>query len=161
MRDAGGSIVGIRTRNTTGEKRADTGSDGNGLFFGPDLSNRYLLIVEGPSDCATMIDCGFLSVIGRPSCRGGTDYIVRIVEQLKPDALLLIPDRDEAGLNGFADLASDIFNRRAIPALAIDAVVPPEKDAREWAKKNRDDLTRTIAKKLEAIKARSGGSNND
>lgn len=163
MRDAGGRVVGIRTRYADGKKRADTGSDGNGLFVGPDLTEEYLLICEGPTDTAALIDCGYLSVLGRPSCRGGNQYIIDILKRIQPKSILLIPDRDKAGMNGFADLAANFADSGIIPLHRIDAVLPPADapDARAWAQKNRKDLTKTIAEKLENIKARSGGSNHD
>lgn len=163
MRDAAGRIVGMRTRHTNGSKKADAGGDGNGLFLGPDLASDYLLVCEGPTDTAALIDCGYTSVLGRPSCRGGNRYTIEIIRRLSPAAVVLIPDRDDAGLSGFADLAAAIAESGAMPVERIDAVTPPPSvnDAREWAQKNRKHLCRTIAARIEIIKQRSGGSSND
>ena len=157
LRDGHGRIVGVRTRASQGAKRADTGSDGNGLIYGPDLASRYLLIAEGPTDATALADCGYLSVVGLPSCRAGTGYVIDLIRRLQPTLVLLIPDRDDAGLSGFADVAASIIDSGAIPLTRIDAVVPPPDapDARAWARKNREDLTKTIAESIARITTRS------
>lgn len=155
--DGHGRIVGIRTRASHGAKRADNGSDGSGLIYGPHLSSRYLLIAEGPTDTTALADCGYLSVVGLPSCRSGTCYIIDLIRRLRPAAIVLVPDRDDAGLSGFASVAGSIIDSGAIPLIRIDAVVPPTDatDARAWAKKNRKDLTKTIAESITRITSRS------
>ncbi len=163
MRDADGRVVGIRTRTTRGKKFADRHSDGNGLFIGPMVTSDYLIVVEGPTDTATMIDIGYQSAIGRPSCRGGTGYIIDIVRRLRPSAILLVPDRDQPGIDGATDLAARIVATDAIPPHRIDALLPPADatDARAWAQKNRDDLAGRIAARIEAIKSRTGDTRHD
>lgn len=160
MQAADGNVVGIRTRDANGKKRADAGSDGNGLFLGPDLCSEYLLICEGPTDTAALIDCGYLSVAGRPSCRGGSRYVIDIIERLQPTAIVLIPDNDQAGLSGFADLAAAIANAEVISIDHIDAITPPPgiSDVRDWAQKSREHLTGRIAATLENIKRRTEGN---
>jgi len=157
MRDGHGRIVGIRTRANSGSKRADTGSDGCGLIYGPDLSAGYLLVAEGPTDTTALADCGYMSVVGLPSCRSGTGYVIDLIRRLRPSAVLMIPDRDDAGLSGFADVAGAIIGSGAIPLIRIDAVVPPADapDARAWATKNRQDLTKTVAESIASITSRS------
>ena len=64
MLNDAGTVVGIRTRERGG-KRSVTGSDGNGVFFVPKMLNsKHLLICEGPTDVAALIDSGFGSSIG-------------------------------------------------------------------------------------------------
>jgi DNA primase len=160
MRNAEGRIVGVRTRAADNEKRSVSGSDGNGLFYVPDLLTAdHLLICEGPSDTAAMLDCGYGSTIGRPSCRLGNAYTIEIIERLKPSAVLLIPDRDQAGLTGFADLAAAIAKSGCIEMIRIDAITPPPgiSDAREWAKKSREHLRGRIAGSLDNITKRTEG----
>lgn len=161
--DGHGRIVGIRTRADHGPKRADTGSDGSGLIYGPDLSARYLLVAEGPTDTTALADCGYPSVVGLPSCRSGTRYIIDLIRRLRPSAVVLVPDRDDAGLSGFASVAGSIIDSGAIPLIRIDAVVPPHDapDARAWAKKNRQDLTKTMAESIARIKQRSNGGTTE
>ena len=164
MRNANGDCVGIRTRGIDNDKRSVFGSDGNGLFFAPgQLSNDSLIICEGPSDAAALVDCGFASTVGRPSCKLGNQYIVAILKRLRPKALLLIPDNDQAGLSGFSALANDIIQANAIPLIRLDALTPPKgtNDIRDWAQKNRKHLAGQVAGKLDQIKRRSGGPSND
>lgn len=163
MRNDAGDIVGIRTRDQDG-KRSVSGSDGNGLFFIPSmLSSDHLIICEGPTDMAALVDAGFGSAIGKPSCKLGDDYAVALIQRLRPAAVLLIPDRDAVGLQGFAALANKIVETEAMPMARIDAMTPPAplKDARQWLRKSRDHLVGRIAAKLEAIKTRNGDSNHD
>ena len=162
MRDATGVVVGIRTRSEDAKKSV-SGTDGNGLFFDADsLSSNYLLICEGPTDTAALFDCGFNSCVGRPSCRGGTEYIIKIIKRLQPKAVLLIPDNDQAGLSGFGELAAAIASAGNINLGRLDAITPPPgvNDIRQWAQKNRDHLTGRIAAKLKLIKQRTETSND-
>ena len=164
MRNADGRIVGIRTREVSGEKKTDAGSDGSGLFFVREkLSANDLLICEGPTDTAALVDAGFESVVGKPSCTLGDKYVVEIIRRLQPSVVLLIPDADQPGLEGFSNLANEILNTGAMPLERIDAVTPPPNvnDVREWAQKNRNHLAGRIAGKLEQIKQRTGGSSHD
>lgn len=164
MRNADGDIVGIRTREQDG-KRSVSGSDGNGLFFVPAmLSSDSLIVCEGPTDLAALVDAGFGSSVGKPSCKLGDKYVVEIIKRLQPKAVLLNPDADQHGLEGFSNLANEILNTGAMPLERIDALLPPKElnDVRKWLQKNRDHLAGRIAAKLEAIKQRSrGGSSND
>jgi hypothetical protein len=160
MRSASGVIVGIRTRYQDNSKKSLAGSDGNGLFFAPDyFTDDYLLICEGPTDAAALMDLGFKSVVGRPSCRLGNFYIIAIIRRLEPKVLLLIPDSDQAGLEGFADLAAEIADAGCIKLSRIDAITPPPEinDIRQWLQKNREHLAGCITAKLGEIKQRNNG----
>ena len=163
MRNATGDIVGIRTREKDG-KRSVSGSDGNALFFIPSmLSTVYLIVCEGPTDTAALIDAGFNSSVGKPSCKLGDDYVVEVLRKLKPAAVLLIPDSDSHGLEGFTVLANEILQSGVMPFERIDSLTPPRplNDVRQWLRKSREHLAGRIAAKLETIKQRSGGSSND
>jgi len=162
MRDAAGKCVGIRTRDIDHQKKAISGSDGNGLFFIPaKLSNGYLIICEGPTDAASLIDCGFGSTVGRPSCSGGNRHIVELLKRLQPSAVLLIPDSDDAGLAGFSLLANDILQSGAIPFSRLGSITPANgvNDIRDWAKKDREHLAGRVAAKLKNTKQRAEASN--
>ena len=155
MRNDAGDAVGIRTRHQDG-KRSVSGSDGHGLFFVPSmLESQYLIVCEGPTDTAAIIDAGFKSVVGKPSCKLGDGYVVGIVRKLKPRGVLLIPDRDPPGLEGFSILANEIL--RVMPFESLDSLVPPTplNDVRTWLQKNRDHLGGRIAAKIEDIKQRT------
>jgi phage/plasmid primase-like uncharacterized protein len=72
MRNANGKVVGIRLRRPDGRKVSVTGGH-EGLFIprGRDLyPGEPLLIAEGPTDTAALLDLNFMA-IGRPSCTGG------------------------------------------------------------------------------------------
>lgn len=162
MRNSAGDIVGIRTREKDGKKSV-SGSDGNGLFFIPSmLASDYLIVCEGPTDTAALVDAGFGSSVGKPSCRLGDSYVVALIGRLQPAAVLLTPDSDSQGLEGFSILANEILNKGVMPVETIDSLTPPKplKDVRQWLQKNRDHLGGRIAAKLEAIKQRTGGSSH-
>lgn len=154
MRNAAGDVVGTRTRERSG-KRSVSGSDGNGLFFIPSmLTADYLVVCEGPTDMAALVDAGFGSSIGKPSCKLGDSYVMEVIRQLRPAAVLLIPDSDAAGLQGFSILANEILQSGVMPFERIDSLTPPEplNDVRQWLQKNRNHLAGRIAAKLKAIK---------
>lgn len=158
MRNAAGQIVGIRTRRLSGQKRSVPGTDGNGLFFSPGkLVPEYLLVCEGPTDTAALIDVGFGSVVGKPSCRAGDSHLLRLVRHLRPKHLILIPDSDKAGLDGFGDLAvrllADGFNPNAMDHLHIPTGA---KDVRQWKKNGCEHLRQTLTAKLQKLTQSEG-----
>lgn len=119
-------VVGIRLRcPTTGRKWAVAGSRA-GLFIPRPLGESDPLIVtEGPTDCAAVLDVGF-EAIGRPSAFGYEDA-VRIVATARD--VVIVADQGEAGINGAKKLAEWI--KRATKSLKV--ILPPwRKDLREW-----------------------------
>ena len=138
MMTAAGLVVGLRTRTPGGSKRAVTGSRNALMFspswatdppFGPDL----LLVVEGPTDAAAGLAWGF-PTIGRSSAnvsRYERDELLKLVRRVRPNAVVFLSDRDEAGRTGAAALAAEV-NRRA-PGRSWVCLPPTgHKDAREW-----------------------------
>jgi len=126
-------VVGIRLRLSDGRKIAVRGSR-NGLFL-PDRLNgvhpdkNQLLICEGPSDTAALLDLGF-NAVGRPSCNGGGRLLVEFIKALVPKYVVIVADRDVPGEQGAASLAS-----RLVPyALSVRVIRPPIglKDGRAW-----------------------------
>jgi len=108
MRYPSGNVSGIRYRSRDGRKFTEPGSR-DGMFFRPDqLSAAYVILVEGASDAAAVIDLGFSSVMGRASCRGNVDQILTVCRRLRPKQILLIPDNDDPGIAGAEDLCSKI-----------------------------------------------------
>ena len=70
MTDAQGDVLGIRLRLRNGRKLSVRGSK-EGLFLPAGLEGgQQLLVAEGPTDTAALLDLGFAAV-GRPSCTGG------------------------------------------------------------------------------------------
>lgn len=144
MQDHPGSIVGIRVRNTVGDKWAVSGSR-NALFI-PSLTPDQFAdidewhIVEGPTDTAACLDLG-LWTIGRPSCsaavdmlcslmHGKTVYIVSNYDPTKrrPDGTTFHPGQDGAAI--LADQMERV-------AKDVRVIYPRRgaKDVREWVAK--------------------------
>jgi KaiC/GvpD/RAD55 family RecA-like ATPase len=135
MRDEHGRVIGLRTRNADGRKRAVKGS-ANGLFIPADLSARdTLYIVEGPTDTAAMIDCG-LSAIGRPSNNAGENLVVSYIREHTPAAVVIITDHDTRPRTAQATAAAaDRLATRLVPLVGEVRVMQPpapHKDVRAW-----------------------------
>lgn len=129
MRDASGAVVGIRLRKPDGRKLAVTGGR-EGLFLPGDLpEGGRLLVTEGPTDCAALLDLGF-SAIGRPSCTGGGKHLTELVTRLAPAEVVVVADSDAPGRRGAESLAVVLL--AYVPAVRI--IAPPDgvKDARAW-----------------------------
>jgi phage/plasmid primase-like uncharacterized protein len=129
MRDASGNVVGIRLRTSDGRKFAVKGSR-DGLFIPTRLPNgERLLIAEGPTDTAALLDLGF-AVVGRPNCSGGAGLIVELVKRWKTHDVVIVADGDTPGRRGAEDLASIL----AAYTSAVRVIAPPPgvKDARQW-----------------------------
>lgn len=129
MRSAAGRIIGIRRRLRSGRKLSvKNGREG---LFVPDGLGRpdVLMICEGPTDTAALLDLGF-DAIGRPSCTGGTRYIVGVIQLLAPRSIVIVADADEPGQCGGNALASAL----AVYCRDVRIITPPQpiKDARDW-----------------------------
>ena len=142
MTDANGILRGIRVRKRNGIKLAVTGSR-DGLFI-PDPQDDLdtldaldtssggvpsLLICEGPTDTAALLDLGF-DAVGRPSCRGGSALLVDLVRRRRPDEIVIVADGDGPGRRGAESLASVLV----VHTQAVRVIRPPRgiKDARAW-----------------------------
>jgi len=139
MRDSAGVVVGIRLRKRNGEKLAVRGGL-EGLFIPSGLDPAApLFIVEGPTDCAAVLDCG-LSAIGRPCCSGAVE-LTGIVAAGRP--VVIVADADDAGRRGAERLAAALIVR--CPDVRL--IFPPNgaKDIR--------DAVRSIADPCEALRA--------
>jgi hypothetical protein len=144
MRDGDDVIVGIRLRLWSGAKLSVKGSR-VGLFVPRGLNNApdRLLITEGESDCAALLDLGF-ETVGRPSCSSGGKHVVRLVQRVTPHEVVIVADNDDAGRDGARDLVAELRPHCS----RIRVVCPPGgiKDAREWKRRGavRDDVLRRI-----------------
>lgn len=129
MRGAAGRVVGIRRRFPDGRKLSVKGGH-EGLFVpdGVQLGDE-LFVCEGPTDAAAMLSLG-LNVVGRPSCRGGVDELVRFVRATRPEGVVIVGDRDRPGRAGAQGLAS----RLCLYCRAVAVIFPPDgvNDARAW-----------------------------
>jgi hypothetical protein len=139
MRNGSERIIGIRVRTDKG-KWCVKGSR-TGLFWPEGVysgSDYPLVICEGPTDCAALLDMEFDS-LGRPSCLGGVEHITEFLKGRRRDVVILA-DRDEPkhrpdgsvwlpGQEGAVRLCKAI--RPLVRTLKI--VKPPfHKDARAW-----------------------------
>jgi len=136
MRNAAGEVVGIRLRKPDGRKLSVRGGK-EGLFLPAGLQpGGRLLIAEGPTDTASVLDLGF-RVIGRPSCSGGVAQLVALVKRLRPAEVVVVSDNDppddrgrRPGQEGADALAVTLAGY--VPDVRI--ITPPadKKDARAW-----------------------------
>ena len=137
-----GVVVGIRMRSRSGKKYALPGSK-DGLFGIFDMSYKStdpILVAEGPTDVAALLDLGFHFSVGRPSCRGAVGILKKL---LKCRDVVIISDADGPGVDGAKSLAHSLIG--IVNRLKI--VVPPENDVREWRNKGatRDDVQLLIS----------------
>ncbi len=129
MSNAAGHVTGIRLRFRDGRKLSVRGGK-EGLFVPADLGGaQQILIAEGPTDTAALLDLGFVAV-GRPSCTGGVKLLVDLVRKQQPREVVVVADQDAPGQRGAETLASAILTY--LPGVKI--VMPPDgiKDARAW-----------------------------
>jgi phage/plasmid primase-like uncharacterized protein len=133
MRDADGNVIGIRLRCPfTARKWALVGSRA-GLFFDAEAMRERaaggrLWIVEGPTDSAALLSVG-LEVVGAPSAGASAELLVPLARRVRPEEIVILADRDEAGQRGAVGL------RDALVIVApLRIVTPPNgiKDARAW-----------------------------
>lgn len=139
MRDGRENIIGIRVRGKHG-KWCVPGSR-NGLFWPEGVysgSEWPLVICEGPTDCAALLDLEF-DTLGRPSCSGGNEHVMEFLRGRRRDVIIMA-DNDEAkerpdgsvwfpGQEGAATLA-----RQIKPLVrSVKVCHPPiHKDIRAW-----------------------------
>jgi hypothetical protein len=136
MTDASGTLRGIRLRAADGRKWSVRGGR-EGLFIPANVPiGDTLVIVEGATDTAAMLDA-HLDVVGRPSCTGGASLLVDLVCAWQPQAAVIIADADAPGQRGARSLAARLVGY--VPD-GVRIVTPPAKDAREWVRAGADRL---------------------
>jgi hypothetical protein len=146
MTDPEGNVLGIRLRRLSGVKFAVRGGK-EGLFIPRDLPGScadVLLVCEGPTDTAALLDLGYPCGVGRPSCTGGVKLLVALTLTRKPAEVVIVADRDEPGRRGADNLASVLVGYTP----AVRVIAPPTgiKDARAWlqAGASRGDVEQVI-----------------
>ena len=130
MFDAARQVIGIRLRAEDGHKWAVAGSH-NGLFWPDDLAgNGPLLVCEGPTDTAALLDLGY-DAIGRPSCTGAVEMVTEVVRRLRRRDVVVVADADAPGIDGADRLARALTEAGRRPK-----VIRPlaGKDARAWVR---------------------------
>jgi hypothetical protein len=135
MLDPAGRVLGVRLRHPDGRKSAVPGSR-EGLFLPDGLLLRdgprgRLLVAEGPTDCAALLDLGF-DAVGRPSCTGGVRHLTALCSARRPAEVVAVADVDPhgAGQRGAESLATVLL--AYCPAVRVFRPPAPFKDAREW-----------------------------
>jgi phage/plasmid primase-like uncharacterized protein len=146
-----GKVIGVRLRAENGQKWAVSGSR-QGLFIpdGQSAPDDPVLVCEGPTDTAALLDLGFYA-IGRPSCSGGS---LTLAAMLAGCHVVIVGDRDEPktrpdgsvffpGQDGAERLAEALLLARA---QTVRIVYPLNaKDAREWKRAGATaDVVRTV-----------------
>jgi 5S rRNA maturation endonuclease (ribonuclease M5) len=137
MTDAAGNVLGIRLRRPNGFKFSVAGGR-DGLFLpaspmisnSPMITNGRLLVCEGATDTAALLDLGFCGVVGRPNCAGGVRLLVDLVQKWQPKEVVIIADADEPGRRG-ADYLASVLTAYVAALLTIrtpDGI----KDVRAW-----------------------------
>lgn len=144
MCDAEGDVLGIRLRTPGGRKLSVRGGR-EGMFIPDELQpDGRLLICEGPTDAAALVDLRFAAV-GRPSCHGGIKPLIELVSRLEVREAVIVADGDGPGRRGAESLAL------ILPAYAVlvRLIEPPSgiKDARAWKRAGATaaDVDATIA----------------
>jgi 5S rRNA maturation endonuclease (ribonuclease M5) len=140
MCDGDGRYIGIRLRSMDGQKWAETGSR-NGLFIPRIQPHHRMLVCEGPTDTAAAITLGCYA-IGRPSCNGAADMIVKFITLNKVKEVVLVVDNDEPGIRGAQLLQKELKVRSCI-------LICPAKDLREFVQNGGsrnilESLTKTL-----------------
>ena len=160
MVDVSGAIRGIRLRRADGRKWSVKGGR-EGLFIPLYLGEiETLLICEGPTDTAAILDIG-LPAIGRPSCRGGVGLVVDHIQRTKPAQVVILSDSDGPGTDGAESLASVLM------AYAAVRVITPSdgtKDARDWKRNGagqRDVLAAINAAPVRRLSISSGKADHE
>ena len=129
MSDADGFVTGIRLRAPDGRKWAVTGSR-DGLFVPRDLAfDDRVLVCEGPTDTAALLDLGF-EAVGRPSCAGGKHLVCELAQRHKVPEVVIVADNGGPGVRGAESLASTLI----LYCPAVRIIYPPDgiSDARAW-----------------------------
>lgn len=143
MCDGSGAVRGIRLRKPDGQKLAVRGSR-EGLFVARGLEQvSRLLVCEGPTDTAALLDLG-LDALGRPSCGGGSRLVLDFVRAVRPEEVVVVADADGPGQRGAESLLA-----RLLPVVPNVRILHPPggvKDARDWKRRgaNRDKVERAI-----------------
>ena len=137
MLRSGNRFLGIRFRAKNGSKFAAKGSK-QGLFVPSSFTlSRGIIICEGPTDTAAMLDIGF-NAVGRASCNSGERLIKEIVQD---NPIAILADADEAGRIGA---------RRLAKIIPHSVIIEPDgcKDARDWVASGvtRDHVLQKIKK---------------
>jgi hypothetical protein len=132
MFDPIGNVLRIRLRYPNGCKLAVRESNvglhiPTGITFCP---SERLILAEGPTDAAALLDMGFRSVVGKYSCLGNLPLLTELTRLWRPRDVVIVADGNESGRRGANNLASVLVAYGP----AVRVIEPPEgvKDVRDW-----------------------------
>ncbi len=143
-RDGSGQVIGLNRRLPDGRKLHLPGG-GRGITLPAGwkeiASGRPLYVVEGPTDTAAMVAAG-LNAIGRPSNRGGVEFLARAMQDVEDRVVVILGENDRRwsedfnrwdwpGLVGCMAVAGELAPKVRQP---VFWALPPTdyKDAREY-----------------------------
>ncbi len=133
MWDGRGRMIGIRLRSLNGQKWCVPGSF-NGIFHPLRVANNgdtLLMICEGPTDCAALLDLGF-DAIGRPNNLGGVNQLTDFLRAGRRQ-VVIVADNDA---NNDSTMVGAIKLAGAIQPLTthVSILRTPSgyKDIRQW-----------------------------
>ena len=126
MKDEDGMVTGVRLRYLDGQKKAVKGSK-EGLFYSTTSAPSTIVICEGPTDAASLLDIGLFAV-GRPSAHGGKEMLLNFINKRRVRNVVICADNDStAGMLSARSLTNDIKVKTTM-------FIPPTKDIREFKK---------------------------
>lgn len=127
MHDPSGGICGIKLRGRDGAKWCMRGSR-LGLIYARtfDKALPEMIVTEGESDALVAASWGF-NAVARPGAKACTTHLETIC---KGKAVVLVADRDAAGMDGARMLAADL--RKRCKTCTIVTPPPGVKDLRAW-----------------------------
>lgn len=158
MRLPAGPVCGIRVRSRSGRKWAVGGSR-NALFIpdGVDIKRDRLVLCEGPTDTAALLDLG-VPAVGRPDAQGRLELCADLARHNDAGQTVVVADNDAPGLEGALRCARAV--RVQCPDVRV--VQPPEayKDVRQWvlagATRSAFESLVALARPIEIWCARTG-----
>ena len=122
MFDDAGRVVGLRYRHPSSGDRWSERGGSEGVFAPhdqPAVPPPAILIVEGPTDLAALLDLigespalARCTALGRPSCTGGVAILRQVVRRLQPQKVAVLADSDRPGRRG-ADTLARCWRRTA------------------------------------------------
>ena len=129
MRNGEARICGIRVRRPDGSKLCIKGSR-QGLFIPKGLHDSdTLLLPEGPTDTAALLDIG-MSAVGRPNCSAGRRLLSAYIRRRRLKLVAVVADNDAQGIAGAQSCAQGL----AAYTRDVRVIHPPNEinDARAW-----------------------------
>lgn len=144
-----GQVIGINRRlvhpcNGKNKMAAPDGRRGITYCPGWQQFNGPVLVVEGGSDVAAGITLD-LATLGRPSCRGGTEYLVPLLRQAHGRKIIVIGERDR---KAHEDLSQKVRERHNPTCRGCPLCWPGKAGAIRTAKELAHGLGRPIGWKL-------------